>query len=446
MSHEKYECERQLVKEKRTHLMFLEKLASLGVITSASRSNLRYSRKVFCLACSAMLLGSMALSSQALALSLPKGQKKGGFQLPLNTRLDDGLDSGITSNTTSNTIDSTTTPSTAAETPKNVDLRPFGLNDSDTAAKPAEETSGDTPTFKIQASESNLLPNGTTANEGLPAKSVKPEKGFFGIGKKHAKDLIKTPMDAAKATNSMPLALINSEDETQQKAEFLETSEQKQIAALWDATLNRSPDIQFVVQKLVPTSDSGHAATVMTRMLGGVLAGSIGAMGMIAPSQGMYAGQSFANQALGQLMGAVDDKAKRKAQLGQAELISLYQMVRNTSDKLVDNYRQYKKNIVGLNRATTDFEDLNNMMKDARAGQDAAKQLDMEYTVRKAQRDVIAISDDIHRFRQGLVDMSGAEAVDKLDQSIKEELQNLGESSATAIGSSKKIEPKDKTL
>ena len=201
------------------------------------------------------------------------------------------------------------------------------------------------------------------------------------------------------------------------------------------------------MQKLVPTSDTGHAATVMTRMLGGVLAGSVGAMGMIAPSQAMYAGQSFANQALGQLMGAVDDKAKKRAQLGQAELISLYQMVRATSDKLVDNYRQYKKHVVGLNRATTDFEELNNMMKEARAGQDAAKQLDMEYTVRKAQRDVIAISDDIHRFRQGLIDMSGADAVEKLDQAIQEELQNLGESSPNAaIAGSKKIEPKDKTL
>ncbi len=401
-----------------------------------------------------MLLGSAALSSQAMALSLPKSQKKGNFQLPLNSRLEDGLDSGITTSATQNT---TATPASAIEAPKveatkieatkSIDLKPFGLNDSDTSAKTVEETSGDTPTFKIQASESNLLPNGTTANEGLPAKSMKPEKGWLGMGKpKKAKDLIKTPMDAAKATNSMPLALIDNADETQQKAEFLETSEQKQIAALWDATLNRSPDIQFVVQKLVPTSDSGHAATVMTRMLGGVLAGSVGAMGMIAPSQAMYAGQSFANQALGQLMGAVDDKAKRKAQLGQAELISLYQMVRATSDKLVDNYRQYKRNIVGLNRATTDFQDLNNMMKDARAGQDAAKQLDMEYTVRKAQRDVIAISDDIHRFRQGLVDMSGAEAVEKLDQSIQEELQNLDESSSnTAIGG-KIPEPKDKPL
>lgn len=439
--------------------MFLEKLASLGVSTCSSRSHLHFSRRVFSMACSIMLLGSAALSSQAMALSMPKGQKKGNFQLPLNSRLEDGLDSGITTSATQNT---TATPASAIEGPKveatkiettkSIDLKPFGLNDSDTAAKPVEETSGDTPTFKIQASESNLLPNGTTANEGLPAKSMKAEKsekserGFMGLGKKHAKDLIKTPMDAAKATNSMPLALIDNADETQQKAEFLETSEQKQIAALWDATLNRSPDIQFVVQKLVPTSDSGHAATVMTRMLGGVLAGSVGAMGMIAPSQAMYAGQSFANQALGQLMGAVDDKAKRKAQLGQAELISLYQMVRATSDKLVDNYRQYKRNIIGLNRATTDFEELNNMKNDARASQDAAKQLDMEYTVRKAQRDVIAISDDIHRFRQGLIDMSGAEAVDKLDQSIQEELQNLGESSSsTAIGG-KKLEPKDKTL
>ena len=80
------------------------------------------------------------------------------------------------------------------------------------------------------------------------------------------------------------------------------------------------------------------------------------------------------------------------------------------------------------------------MMKDARAGQDAAKQLEMEYTVRKAQRDMISISDDIHRYRQSLTDMAGPEAVDKLDKDVQSELQNLGEANESAIAG-KKTDP-----
>jgi hypothetical protein len=422
--------------------MFLEKLARLTANDGARKS---INRRIYSVACSALLIGSTGLSSQALAMSL--GQKKPGLQLPLNSELE-GPDSdlstaGSASDSSSTSSDSKTdTPAVEAKSnskSSKPDLTPFKLGDDVAPAEPVKE--GDSPTFKIQASESNLLPNGTAEGESLPSKSMKDEpKATAKAGK--AK-LGTSLSETASSVNAVPLALINDESEMQQKAEFLETSERKQIAALWDATLNRSPDIQFVVQKLVPTSDTGHATTILTRMLGGVLAGSIGAVGMIAPSQGTYAAQSFASQALGQLMGVVDDKAKKKAQLGQAELISLYQMVRNTSDKLVENYRLYKKNIVSLNRATTDFEELNNMKQQAMATADAAKQLDMEYTTRKAQRDIIAISDDVHRFRQGLIDMSGNDAVMKLDQSVQEELQNLGESPNSALAEKDK---KDKSL
>jgi uncharacterized membrane-anchored protein YhcB (DUF1043 family) len=74
-------------------------------------------------------------------------------------------------------------------------------------------------------------------------------------------------------------------------------------------------------------------------------------------------------------------------------------------------------------------------------GQDAAKQLEMEYTVRKAQRDMINISDDIHRYRQSLTDMAGNDAVDKLDQDVQTELQNLGEGNSSLIADKTKTPP-----
>ncbi|MBK9773401.1 MAG: hypothetical protein IPP57_21725 [Candidatus Obscuribacter sp.] len=86
--------------------------------------------------------------------------------------------------------------------------------------------------------------------------------------------------------------------------------------------------------------------------------------------------------------------------LTQGEIISLYNMVRTTADRLVDQYRCYKKFTVSMDRAATDLEDLRNMAKDARVGQDAAKQLEMEYTLRKAQRDIDEKVEDVHRYRQ----------------------------------------------
>jgi len=441
--------------------MFLKKLARLRFF-HAQACKTEVSRKVTGLACSLLLVGSTGIAP-AFALSL--GQKKSNLQLPLNNKLDEGTESSDSASSSANSTESSTGTTSSASastdlapsgdssaqaaaaapaTAPSADLSPMKLGDDEpvsaTPAQPSAEGES-TTTFKIRATEDNKLPNGTAPAEGLPSTSVKPGKAEK---QKKGNNLGHSLTETARDVNAVPLALIQNEDETKSKAEFLETSEQRQIAALWDATLNRSPDIQFVVQKLVPNSDKGHAATVMARALSGVLAGSIGAAGIFAPTQGTYIMQNFSQQALGQVMGVVERRDQKMAQLGQSELIALYDLVRRTSDKLVDNYRLYKKNVITLNRATTDFEELNNMMKEARAGQDAAKQLEMEYTVRKAQRDVIGISDDIHRYRQGLVDMAGADAVGKLDVAVQDELQNLGESTAGSALADKAA--KDKTL
>lgn len=373
-----------------------------------------------------------------MALSLPISGKKGGLQLPINTKLDDGIGPEASEgslpvgDTKSDTTTSGDTTGTAKVAPKPIVLAPLKLGEEDEPA--AAEDGG--KVFQLHETKNDLAPTNQD-KAGLPAQSMKPGKEKTSKLSKSARE---AAARAAASVSVQPLALMTGADEMQQKSEFLENSETKQIAALWEATLNRSPDIQFVIQRMVPTSNAGHAATVLTRMVGTVLYGVIGSASMIAPNQGTYAAQNFASQALGQLMGAVESKDKRKAQLGEAELISLYNMVRTTADKLVDKYRDYKKGLVNLNRATTDFQDLNNMMKDARAGQDAAKQLEMEYTVRKAQRDMISISDDIHRYRQSLTDMAGPEAVDKLDKDVQSELQNLGEANESAIAG-KKTDP-----
>jgi chorismate synthase len=109
--------------------------------------------------------------------------------------------------------------------------------------------------------------------------------------------------------------------------------------------------------------------------------------------------------------------------LNQAELIMLYEMVTNTAQNVVDNYRSYKKNVQHMSRATTDLEELRNMA--GLAAKTPSQELEMQYTLRKAQRDVDSLVDDVHRYRQNLIDLAGREAVDKLDNLMNDEMQKL---------------------
>jgi len=374
-----------------------------------------------------LLLGALALSSQlsltdaAMAISLPASGKKPNFHLPAQDKLEDSA-------TESDTADSSTAGSTEGDKP--LDLSSIKLGD-DKAKSDAPSEEG---TLKTGATINDFAPKGPMGEgtTGLPATSIKVGEAKDDKSNKKDKKDSKTAAlgkgdlkDTAKAVNAQPLALINSNEEVQEKSELLDNSEKKQIADLWDATLERSPDIQFVVQKLVPTSDKGHATHIMMKMLSSVMYGAVGSMAMVSPTQGTYVAQNFAASLLGQLNGTLDKKQLAKMSLTQGEIISLYNMVRTTADRLVDQYRCYKKFTVSMDRAATDLEDLRNMAKDARVGQDAAKQLEMEYTLRKAQRDIDEKVEDVHRYRQNLMDIAGPEAIAKLDTQIKSEMQQL---------------------
>jgi hypothetical protein len=297
-----------------------------------------------------------------------------------------------------------------------------------------------TKTYKLEESKNEFVPKGPAGEDSLSVgadAAAAPKKASKPADKKKAakdkeKDTVTNDnvMDISKKVNAQPLALQAPPAETIQKADQLENGEQKQIAQLWEATLQRSPDIQFVVQKLVPTSDGAHTSTVMMRLVTSALYAGVGAFGTVMPGQSTYAMQNGAAQVLGQISGVVEGKNAKKAVLNQSELIALYQMVRNTADKMVDHYRDYKKCTVGIQRATADFEDLKAM-----AAESTARPLETEYTLRKQKRDIDSLADDVHRYRQNLIDLAGSEAVDKLDQDIARELQMLGESSVAVNGS-----------
>ena len=76
-------------------------------------------------------------------------------------------------------------------------------------------------------------------------------------------------------------------------------------------------------------------------------------------------------------------------------------------------------------RANRDLEDLKSMVASAHRTQDPAKQIEMEYTIRKAQRDVDKIIDEAKLHRQQLVDLAGGDAMARLDTQMEEEVLAL---------------------
>ncbi len=271
--------------------------------------------------------------------------------------------------------------------------------------------------MKLHAETMGVAPKGPLDGDGshapttLPSKSLKSE---IGPGKGRL-------VDQAKNVNVMPTVLMDTEEETDQKLITDRECEKVQVSDLWEATLTRNQDIQFVVQKLMPSSDKSHATTALMRMISSTLATGVSGIGMFSPSPAGYMGAQMGSSMIMQLMGLHEAKTNRRMQIDQGQAISLYKMVRDTADKVTENFRDYKKYVKRADRAQVIVSDLQSMIQDARAGQDAAKQLEMVYTLAKAKGDVEEAYYDARRYRQTLIDLAGSEAVSKLDQSLQDQ-------------------------
>lgn len=324
------------------------------------------------------------------------------------------------------------TQETQTTATKPLDLSPMSL---DGAATP-DSSGSDGNYLKSTVTETDYVPKGQdaqTKSANLSTMSVGEEKkkgGFFRRG------LLKQ----AKDVNVMPLPLIETAEETAEKTDMVENAEKTQLADLWEAALGRSPDIQFVIQKLMPTSDPGHAATVMMKMLSTVVYGGMNAATMVMPGAATYAGTSVGASMMMNLINGMESKNAKKAQISQEQQIMLYKMVRDVADRMVDNYRTYKRDMISLSRSLTDLSDLQAMISEARQTQDAAKQIEMEYTLRKAQRDVDVVANNVKHHRQSLIDLSGPEAVSKLDKQLDEEQK------AVEVASPVTESPKEKVM
>lgn len=425
------------------------------MLASESRDWQRSLTTPLALALTVSLCAQALFSGPAQALSFISA-KKSQLQTPMEAKLDD--DSGPAADTASGAASEVVAAGGESEKPKTVSkssretskeskkeagkqtaketskkdepvsLAPVSLSD-DKAAEPsssasaeagdkAEATDGDKQYMKLHAETMGVAPKGPLDGDGqgapttLPTKSLKSE---IAPGKGRL-------VDQASSVNLSPMALMDTDAEADQKTITDLDCERAQISDLWESTLTRSQDIQFVVQKLMPSSDKSHTTTALMRMISSTLVSGVSAAAMMSPSPMTYASTQAGSQMIMNIMGMADAKAARKAQIDQGQAITLYKMVRDTADKVTETYRDYKKYVRRIDRSQAITADLQNMIQDARAGQDAAKQIEMEYTLAKSKGDIEEAVYDARRYRQSLIDLAGAEAVNKLDQALQDQM------------------------
>lgn len=283
-----------------------------------------------------------------------------------------------------------------------------------------DETGVDDKNYvKLHADTMSISPKGPMDGDGadsarltLPTKSLKSEiENNSGSG-----------LDRARKVNVMPLLLMETYAEAAGKEQTDREFERVQLSDLWEATLNRNQDVQFVVQKLMPSSDRSHTTTILMRMISSVVASGVNTTNVIfGASPATVFGSQITSSMFYQLLNAQEAKANKNAHIDQTQVMMLYHMVRNTADRLTETYRDYKFNVRKIDTAQARSLKLQTLVQEGRAGQDAAKQIEMEYWLDRAKSDIDDAVYTARRYRQTLIDLAGSEAVDKVDKSFQDQ-------------------------
>ena len=347
----------------------------------------------------------LILSICFTGLIIPAEAKKVSFQLPSDEKMTEG--EGPLSE--------------SKKKAESINLAPVGLHDDE---KQASDDDPDAATLKSTVTRNDYKAKG---------KAGSGEKDAVASGKKESvidKKALGDKVGKPKKVEVGPLALQPTEDEEAQTAETVLTAEQKQLGELWQSTIDRNPDIQFVIQKLQPTTDANHAMASTMKLLSGALFGAMNMAPFMMPggiSQVNPAAMMGIGSGSSMIQGLFQDKAAKSAKkqaISQEQATILYKIVRDTADKLVASYRDYKKEQTSRLRAATDLQDLQTMAAEGHS-QDPAKALELEYTLRKARRDIDEKVEQEHLYHQQLVDLAGNDAVAKLDKDLDDERSAL---------------------
>ncbi|HEY9759362.1 MAG TPA: hypothetical protein V6C97_29660 [Oculatellaceae cyanobacterium] len=226
------------------------------------------------------------------------------------------------------------------------------------------------------------------------------------------------PTGAGPETNDMQdgekPATVTQEDLAKSSAELTNG----ELSDLWDAALANSSDIHFIIEKLAPKRDSiksgGAVKDLSHALYSCVMAGE----GMV-PSGNQSAGTALIMDVLS---GDHKSKSDKQAAVKESDAIMLYKMVRDTARKVTTNFYNYKKYMNALDRANLDMMDLSAMVSNSKDKVDALHAPELDYLLRKQQRDIDAIKASMSRSRKEIEVLCGSDAVNKLDEQLAENI------------------------
>ncbi len=207
---------------------------------------------------------------------------------------------------------------------------------------------------------------------------------------------------------------INPEELAKTSAEL----NSEELSDLWDAALANNPDIQFIIEKMTPKKSSiksgGIVKDLSHAMYGCVLSGE----GVASTA----AKQSTGTQLIMDVLCDKQSKEDKKQGTKESDAIVLFKMIRDTAHKLTTNFYNYKKYMNGLDRANLDLIDLSAMVADTREKVNSSHAAELDYLLRKQQRDIEAIQVSMERCHHELSVLCGQNAVSKLDARIAENI------------------------
>lgn len=362
--------------------------------------------------------------SPSLALGLSSSKKNTALQYEVYSKMRPGA-GPQTNDLQKQEPQLDNSPATAA---KPVDLSPVTMDEGDkteTSLGPSAEG-----VFRATVKRDHVATSGPVEQTDLlKPKSVKPSSRGMSVA------------DQARQANAVPLPLQMTSGEEANKEDVKFNAEKLELADLWDSTLARSNDIQFVVQKLMPSNNSGKTANVMMKMLSATVFGGMSMMTMMAPNMGAQVGANMGASMMLQALNGVQGNADKKARLSQQEAITLYRMVRETADKVVDRYHDYKMSLNALERSSNILAKLQGTVNDVRSAQTAVQQIELENILMRTQADIDGDKEKVARYRQSLVDLSGAEAVAKLDKQLEIDKQKIDDAGVAPIATP--VQPAD---
>ncbi len=128
---------------------------------------------------------------------------------------------------------------------------------------------------------------------------------------------------------------------------------------------------------------------------------------------------------------AVDDRLRSKYQKALQSISSkpteremLLRMLQDILSKVMGTYRNYQIEVAEAEHTKADLEKIKEMIAEIRGSETQIEQIKLDTVLRTRESDLERCKERCKRDRQSLIDLVGAEAVTKFDESLKPELKH----------------------